>query len=59
MRVSAYVDAVACQLPLLREKEGRGPIAVEAGEGSTTTVMLTLYSIMVQPDKDIVIQDNI
>jgi hypothetical protein len=38
MRVSAYVDAVARQLPLRREKEGRGPIVVEAGERSTTTV---------------------
>ncbi len=38
MRVSAYADAVTHQLPLRREKEGRGPIIVEAGEQSTTTV---------------------
>jgi hypothetical protein len=38
MRVSTYVDAVARQSPLLREKEGWGPIIVKAGEQSTTTV---------------------
>jgi hypothetical protein len=38
VRVSAYVNAVARQSPLLREKEGRGPIVVKAGERSTTTV---------------------
>jgi hypothetical protein len=38
MRVSAYVDSVARQLPLRREKEGRGPIIVKAGEQSTMTV---------------------
>ncbi len=38
VRVSAYVDAVARQLPLRREKEVRGPIVVKAGEQSTTTV---------------------
>jgi hypothetical protein len=36
--VSAYVDAITRQLPLLREKEGRGPIVVKAGEQSMTTV---------------------
>jgi hypothetical protein len=38
MRVSAYVDAVVHQLPLLWEEEGRRPIVIEAGEQSTTTV---------------------
>jgi hypothetical protein len=38
MRVSAYVAAVTRQSPLHQEKEGRGPIVVEAGEQSTTTV---------------------
>jgi hypothetical protein len=38
VRVSAYVDAVASQSPLRREKEGQGPIIVEAGEQMTTTV---------------------
>ncbi len=38
MRVSAYVDAVVRQLPLRQEKEGWGPIVVEAGEQSTMTV---------------------
>ncbi len=38
MRVSAYIDAVACQSPLLQEKEGQGSIVVEAGEQLTTTV---------------------
>ncbi len=38
MRVSAYVDAVVRQSPLRREKEGRGPIVIKAGEQSTTTV---------------------
>ncbi len=38
VRVSAYVNAVTRQSPLRWEKEGRGPIVVEAGERSTTTV---------------------
>ncbi len=38
MRMSAYVDAIARQLPLHQEKEGRRPIVIEAGERSTTTV---------------------
>ncbi len=38
MRVSAYIDAVGRQLLLRREKEGQGPIIVEAGEQSTMTV---------------------
>jgi hypothetical protein len=38
MRVSAYVDTVTCQLLLHQEKEGWGPIVVDAGEQSTTTV---------------------
>jgi hypothetical protein len=38
VRVSAYVDAAAHQLPLQQEKEGRGLIVVEAREQSTTTV---------------------
>jgi hypothetical protein len=38
MRVSAYVDVVARQLLLHREKEGWGPIVVEVGEQSTMTV---------------------
>jgi hypothetical protein len=38
MRVSAYVDAVTRQLLLRRKKKGRGPIVVEAGEQTTTTV---------------------
>jgi hypothetical protein len=36
--VSAYVNTIAHQLPLRREKEGRGPIVVKPGEQSTTTV---------------------
>ncbi len=32
MRVSTNVDAVACQLPSHQEKEGWGPIIIEAGE---------------------------
>ncbi len=38
VRVFAYINTVAHQSPLLREKEGWGPIVVEAGEQSTTTV---------------------
>jgi hypothetical protein len=38
MRVSAYVNAVARQLSLHQEKEGRGPIVIKAGELLTTTV---------------------
>ncbi len=33
---AAYVDAVVHQLPLRREKEGRGPIVVKAGEQLTS-----------------------
>jgi hypothetical protein len=36
--VSAYIDAVGHQSPLRWEKVGRGPIVIEAGEQSTTTV---------------------
>jgi hypothetical protein len=35
VQASANVDAVALQLPLHRENEGRGPIIVEAAELST------------------------
>ncbi len=38
VRVSAYIDTVTRQLLLRREKEGRGPIVIKAGEQSTTTV---------------------
>jgi hypothetical protein len=38
VRVSAYVNAIAHQSPLRGEKEGRGPIVIKAGEGSTMTV---------------------
>jgi hypothetical protein len=40
MRVSADVDAVACQSPSCQEKEGRGPIVIEAGEQFTTTTRM-------------------
>jgi hypothetical protein len=36
--VSSYVNAIVRQLPLRREKEGRGPIVVKAGEQLTMTV---------------------
>jgi hypothetical protein len=36
MQVSTDVDAIACQLPLHQEKEGRGPIVIEAREQFTT-----------------------
>ncbi len=38
VRVSAYINAVAHQSPLRREKEGWEPIVVKAGEQSTMTV---------------------
>ncbi len=41
VRVSAYIDAVAHQLPLRRETEGRVPIVVRAREQLTTTVDAT------------------
>jgi hypothetical protein len=40
MQVSADVDAIAHQLPSRREKEGRGPIIIEAGEKSTMTTRM-------------------
>jgi hypothetical protein len=38
MQVSTDVNAVGCQSPPHQEKEGRGPIVVEAGERFTTTI---------------------
>ncbi len=38
VQVYAYINAVARQSPLRWEKEGGGPIIVEAREQSTTTV---------------------
>jgi hypothetical protein len=57
--MSAYINTIVRQSPMRREKEGRVPIVVKAGERSTQLLMQTLYSMMVQPDKDIGIQDNI
>ncbi len=38
VQVSGYIDAVARQLPLRREKEGRVPIVIRAGEQLMMTV---------------------
>ncbi len=36
VRVSANINAIACQLQSRQEKEGQGPIIIEAGEQSST-----------------------